>query len=227
MKQIIAIGFALVLGLAAHGSARAAPVVYALYAVTDGKLGSQTFSQAQVTVTFKGDTTHVTTEQGQDAVVYRNDHGDATVTLTQGASKAVAHIADGQIYVRYDPKNGAVGFASFAVGPTYPIYLDSGGFSDCIYGHQCLYPFNQIVSALADVAGYGPDQAFYSMNLEALSTSLTNSTLLTGYVDSACMPPAPSVACSSPIHTDLGDLYLQYSYGKGIFTVEVGEQEED
>ena len=104
--------------------------------------------------------------------------------------------------------NGAVGFASFAVGPTYPIYLDSGGFSNCIYGHQCLYPFNQTVSALADVAGYGSDQAFYSKNLEALSTNLTNSTLLTGYVDSACMPTAPSVACSSSIHTDLGDRNL-------------------
>ena len=206
--------------------AAATPVVYTLYAVTDGKLGSQTFSQAQVTITFRGNTSNVTTEQGQGAVVYRNDQGEATVTLTQRASKSVAHIAAGQIYVRYDPKNGTVGFASVTVGPTYPIYLGGGGFSNCIYGHQCLQPFNQIVSALADVAGYGPDQAFYSTNLEALSTNLTNSTLLTGYIDSACVPPAPSVACSSPIHTDLGDLYLQYSYGKGIFTVEVGEEED-
>ena len=226
MKQIIAVGFALVFGLAANGSARAASVVYTLYAVTDGKLGSQTFSQAQVTITFRGDTNNVTTEKGQGAVVYRNDQGEATVTLTQRASKSVAHIAAGQIYVRYDPENGAVGFASFAVGPTYPIYLDGGGFSNCIYGQQCLYPFNQIVSALADVAGYGLDQAFYSTNLEALSTNLRNSTLLTGYVDSACVPPAPSVACSSAIQTDLGDFYLQYSYGRGIFTVEVREHED-
>jgi|SRR6267143_1092042 len=96
MKPIIAVGFALVFGLAANGSARAAPVVYTLYAVTDGKLGSQTFSQAQVTITLRRNTSNVTTEQGQGAVVYRNDQGEATVTLTQRASKSVAHIAAGR-----------------------------------------------------------------------------------------------------------------------------------
>jgi hypothetical protein len=113
-------------------------VVYKLYAVTDGKLGSQTISRAQVTITFRGDTRNVVRETVPDALVYRIDQGDATVTLNRGGSKTVAHVADGQIYVRYDTTNGVVGFGSFATGNTYPIALicDPLSNEDCTMVRQ-------------------------------------------------------------------------------------------
>ena len=236
MKQVIAVGFALAFGLAVSGSARADPVVYTLYAVTDGKLGSQTFSQAQVTIAFRGDTRNVVMEtMTPGAVVYRNSRGEATVTLIQGASKTVAHIAAGQIYVRYDTTNGVVGFGSFATGPTYPIMLSCDFPSpntNCTYGPPSQGPFSQLVSALADIAAVPQDASLYSTNVSALPTKLTDSTLLTGYVSACGVAYDSSGACPSPpatpIHTDLGDFYLQDHGavdGKGIFTVVVGEED--
>jgi hypothetical protein len=227
----------LAFGLAVSGNARAEPVVYNLYAVTDGKLGSQTISRAQVTITFRGGTRNVVRETVPDAVVYRIDQGDATVTLNRGGSKTVAHVADGQIYVRYDTTNGVVGFGSFATGTTYPITLicDPLSNEDCTMVRQRPYtglPFNQLMSALANIKATG-DASSYSAGVNALPTNLTDSTLLTGVV-SACavaytssnstntcpLPPA------TPIHTDLGDFYLedQVFGSDGIFTVVVGKE---
>ncbi|MCY0855024.1 hypothetical protein [Cupriavidus sp. D39] len=239
MKPLLANGGALALafGLAVSGIARAEPVVYTLHAVTDGKLGSQAFSQAQVVLTFRGDTRNVTIQTESGGVVYRNDQGEATVALIQDGKKSLAHIAAGQIYVRYDTTNGVVGFGSLATGPTYPLALSCQtaiyAITDCFgengYTQHAEYSHaDQIVSALADTN----QSILYSFS-SALPTSLTDSTLLTGYV-SACAAgyPINSYICPSPpavpIRTDLGDFYLQDQgyQDKGIFTVVVVKEED-
>ncbi len=193
---------------------------------------------SQVTIAFRGDTRNVSMETAPGTAVYRNDQGEATVTLIQGASKSVAHIAAGQIYVRYDTKNGTVGFGSFATGPTYPITLVCDEFSgeDCTSvgkPQQDFVPYNELVAALADIKGTG-DASRYSADVSALlPTGLTDSTLLTGVVSACAVAYNLTDACPSspatPIRTDLGDFYLQdQNFGSGgIFTVVVGEKEED
>lgn len=232
-RSLLAAGCALAFGLAVCETAWAEPVVYTLYAVTDGKLGSQAFSRAEVVFTFRGDTRNITiqTESG-NAVVYRNDQGEATVTLIQGGKRSVAHVARGQIYVRYDTTNGVVGFGSVATGATYPIALscNPGVFTVlCEGGSAGLDHADQIVTALADAA----NPNLYSFD-SPLPASLTDSTLLTGYVSACAVAYDSSTGrCSSPpptpIRTDVGDFYLQDEgyYDKGIFTIEVLGKEND
>jgi hypothetical protein len=214
MKQLVIVRIALAVIFIITGIARADPVVYTLYAVTAGRLGSQTFSQTEVVITFKGDTRNVAIENESGAVVYRNNQGEATVTLVQKGKKSVAHIGKGQIYVRYDITNGVVGFGS-AISPTYPISLSS-----------------DIVGALSDIAAHPGDAARYS-DLSGLHMNLNETTLLTGVI-SACAvaytyscPTAPTTL----IHTDKGDFFVQDqgNFDEGIFTVTVGkeDQEED
>ncbi|MCP3720809.1 hypothetical protein [Paraburkholderia sp. CNPSo 3281] len=224
MNTLQAIAFALALGLSVDEIALAEPVTYTLYAVTDGKIGSQAFSQAKIEIDFKSDTRDVVIDTEAGAIVYRNYRGEATVTLFHDAKKLVAHILPGQIYVRYDTTNGVVGFGSFAVGPTYPISLACNvgvyNLANCLtnngYGHA-----DQIVAALADTQ----QQNLYSFT-STLSANLTDPTLLTGYVSACAVAyPANATVCPSPaskaIRTDMGDFYLQDQgyVDKGIFTV--------
>src|SRR6267378_3790478 len=81
MKQANKLALALALLALGYGPANAAPVVYSAYAVTDGQLGSWTFTRAMVVIRLKGDTRNtVTTTQGS-ATVYINDVGSASVTI--------------------------------------------------------------------------------------------------------------------------------------------------
>jgi hypothetical protein len=233
MKASIAVLFTLTMGLVVIGSASADPVVYTLYAETTGTLGSKAFSEAPVTIVFKGDTRDVTMHVEQGAVVYRLERGEAKLKLTQGANTTVARIADGEIYVRYDTTNGVVGFGS-PISTTYPATLSCN--VPCAYGQPLQLGFNTIVSALADVAAVPQDASLYSADLTTLPTSLTKSTLLTGYFKT-CVNLSARPSClpgsTSPIHTTLGDFYLSDgpsnggSLNKAILTVEVGEEESD
>jgi hypothetical protein len=231
MRPFIAVLLALTMGLVVIGSASADPVVYTLYAETTGSLGSQAFSEAPVSIVFKGDTQDVTMHLEQGAVVYRLERGEATLKLTQGANTTVARIADGEIYVRYDTTNGVVGFGS-PISTTYPATLSCN--VPCAYGQPQQLGFNTIVSALADTAAVPQDASLYSANLTALPTSLTKSTLLTGYFKTCVSlnaPPFCLPGSTTPIHTSLGDFYLRDgpsnggSLNKAIFTVEVREED--
>src|SRR5271165_7003231 len=79
MKQLMTAGFALVLAIC--GNANAAPVVYTAHVVTDGQLGTLKFSDAPVTITFRGDTSDVSMNTSGGVVTYRIDQGYATVTV--------------------------------------------------------------------------------------------------------------------------------------------------
>jgi hypothetical protein len=229
MNKLVAAGFAFVLLIC--GSAHAAPAVYTVYAVTDGKLGSLTFSKSPVTLTFYGDTSDVTMQTVGGKFFYRIDEGYATFAVTVLGATTVAEIAKGQIYVHYDVQNGLVGFGS-GLGPTYPLTLGCGNPSQaCQYGLNDNPPFGMIVSAIADLAAAPHTQYYSATTLEALPTTLSQSTLLTGYVG-ACAVPEAYQGCASaaptPIQTDQGDLYLQdlQGNGKGIFTVEVFKRDD-
>jgi hypothetical protein len=232
MKPLIAIVLSLVSIFLIHESASADPVVYKLYAVTDGKLGARQFSQAEITISFRGNTRNVSIQtQPGGAIVYQNNRGKATVTLVQNGKKTVANIAEGQIYVRYDTTNGVVGFGSTTVGPFYPIAISCNvgiyTLTNCFFFNS--YPSEALVSALADYSG---NPSLYS-GISILPTDLSETTVVSGYVSACAVDYGNSIVCPAfpvtPIHTDLGDLYLRDlgDEGKGIFTVTVGTVEED
>jgi hypothetical protein len=237
-------GSILVCGLAAVLSrqAEAAPVVYTLITVSDGKLGETSFKEAEVTLEFHGDTRNVVRDSSS-AGVFANHKGYATVTVTINHRRHVARFESGEVFVRYDTKNGLVGFGS-VVSPTYPVTLGCGN-ADCTLGDD--NSSNGIAQALAL---YAADPSMYASVLSGptkkLRTGLTETTLLTGGTH-ACPVPyttdfngAP-LDCSpmAPIpvlHTDRGDFSLQdkvsspsaYSGNTAVFTVvTTGNEHED
>jgi len=235
MKQVVGTGFALVLAICVEACAE--PVVYTAYVVTDGQLGSLKFSDAPVTMTFRGDASDVTKTTSGGVVKYRIDEGHATVAVNVQGTTTVARIDKGQVYVHYEVQTGVVGFGSDAISPYYPLTLSCDhNHSNCHYdANGNAYASNQTVSALAKVDADPAESTNYSLRVNDLPQTLTKSTLLTGYAN-ACFVPyvfqAGSPPCASPapapIHTDRGDLYLQdQTLGKGIFTVQVKERHED
>jgi hypothetical protein len=211
------------LGVAATAAA-GKPVVYTLYSESNS-VGSvwlgTTLLTGLISFQFKSDTSNTiqTTEGG--VTVWRNDSGEATFTISQGSRTTVAHIKSGQIYVRYDPTNGIVGFGSYAAGITYPMSLNC-------QGDPCTGYSGGVVGGLADIkvnsaTNYAPD-------VSGLATDLRGPALLTGFV--TYCPVGVPTSCTSPaapISTDLGPLRI-FSTGKnigsGVFTALVGETEE-
>jgi len=229
--SFLALAFALCAG------ARADPVVFTAYTVTDGSLGSLNFSDAPVTITFRGDTGDIsTTESGGVVQQYRIDIGHATVAVTVLGNTTVAQITEGQIYVHYDVLAGVIGFGSNAINPYYPLTLAcSHPYSQCFYNaNGSAYSSNQIVSALARIDANPASSAGYSANIATLPQTLTQSGLFSGYLNACWVPyfsgnggpPCPSrPPAAMAILTNLGGLFLQdATLGKGIFSVVVGKE---
>jgi len=204
------------------------PVLYSVYGVADGQLNGLAFSGAQFRLDFRTYTNYTRSVVENGVTVYRNDVGQAVLTLQRGLSTTVANIAPNQIFVRYDPTNGVAGFGSYAVGPYYPVVL-----TWCTEPAGCPpietnYPDSQILGALIQLREDPQDSMFYSPAVSALATQLRGPALLGGFLY-ACLsfdftthtcPSIPSV----PIQTDQGPLYFQTqsAYGGGIFTAIIG-----
>jgi len=127
--------------VAAYGliaGALAAPMTYTASLVTDVKVGTTTYSNAAVTVTFKGDSNNVqpvTDSQGNPIPsgfctpattwFYYLPKGRTSVSVTSQDRTVVARLKDGQVFVAVDQCNGGIGFGSY-VGPNgfevaYPV----------------------------------------------------------------------------------------------------------
>jgi hypothetical protein len=229
------IALAAVLGTAA--TVHASPVIYTVRTVASGRLGSVSFTDARVTISFVGDTKNVHMTAVGGAVVYTNSSGIANVGIT-GLDGGTVHatIKAGQIYARYDTQLGLVGFAS-AIGLAYPIIVgcpDPFVCSDIgtTDGYTIFAHYDGIATELADIAAHPADVWSASTDTLNLPTSLSESTLLTGHPRACSVAFASDASCpsapSKPLHTDQGDLYLldmgnvNGEYGtSAIFTVTV------
>ena len=147
MRRAIIVGFAL--AVAIGGGASAEPIVYSIHGDADGELDGRAFSGAQFRLELRSDTVHTVTAIENGVTVYRNDQGHAILFLTRGAQTTVAHIAPNQIFVRYDPTNGVVGFGTHGIGPFYPAAVEAlatelrgrallGGFLDACVSYDVI-----------------------------------------------------------------------------------------
>jgi len=216
---------ACLLALALSGGIHAEPVTYTFYAVTDGALGTQGFSESTVRLQFRGDTQDLVKQTATGVLVYRMDRGDASVTVTSGGVTKTARITAGQVYVYYDVLNALVGIGSYAVGPGYPLSLNCPAYR-CPTG-TAIYT----VGALADLTSNPGDSTRYSHAVSRLPATLAKPTLLTGPV-SACAVPyllvnfiytCPYAPATAMLQTDAGGFYLQDMQGfegKGMFVVD-------
>ena len=252
MKASALIVFAFTLGLAAANAAWSRPVVYTARTVASGRLGSVDFTDARITISFRGDTRNVQTAMVNGAVLYTNAQGFATLSITQPNGRTIrATFRNGEIYARYDTQLGLVGFAS-AIGPAYPLIV--GCFDPFVCsdigstdGFTFFSHYDGIATQLADIAAHPGESSTVTNETLNLPTNLSQSTLLTGYAHACSVALDQSVApnftasCpaapSQPLHTDRGDFFLvdmdgadgasTYRGIDGIFTATVGETDQE
>jgi hypothetical protein len=132
----------LLVAIGAGATAHAAPVKYIGSVVTDVSLGGHKMHNAEVTITFVGDTNNIGTyDFASNSIVpgcaqpANSDFcglsvGMATVRIASGGHNFNATLKPNQILVALDTNNGGVGFSGY-VGPngfepTYPLGIDSG-----------------------------------------------------------------------------------------------------
>ena len=229
-------------------AALAAPVTYTGFTITDGKLGSWSFHNARVYLTFKGDTKNVQfiqplinsahPEYGT-VDVWINQIGTASVTIMSGQRVVSANFAPNQIFVSTDlgntsdaPHFGArgIGFGSVTstggIEPTYPLSIEDGTVD-----------WGDIIND-----GFGGSTGVPSTELTQLPNDLVHNTGFSGrgwvcvnflnkFANGGC-------AAANALHTDHGDLYLYMPYSQvptfscgenlnaGFFLVQVGESDE-
>src|ERR1700730_3551823 len=128
-------------------AAIAAPITYTAFTDTDGKIGSWSFHNARVYLTFHGDTSTVQTIDvpnifitGTMAEAVLNATGTASVTIITAQKTVHARFLPNQLFVSLDhgtlpgPFKGGrgVGFGMFpasapgGIEPTYPLALEDG-----------------------------------------------------------------------------------------------------
>jgi hypothetical protein len=183
------LGSALVLGTI---GVQAAPVVYTLQTVGDGKLGPYPFAEALIKIVQVSDTSQVVATPSGSGTLFVNKAGYARVTIVQNGKSVVAKFEPGQIYVFYDTGKGIAGFGS-AISPTYPVALDCNNttFNGTPYTADCLVGNAVNVSGSNSGLHYGDrdgtlsalflGSAEFTPQTLALPKTLSQSTLLTGH----------------------------------------------
>jgi hypothetical protein len=213
-------------------AAGAAPVTYTGFTITDGHLGSWSFHNARVYLTFQGDTKDVQFIQPLidptnpsfgtvDAWVLQT--GVASVTIFSGGKRVHATFAPNQILITSDLGDTAdmqhfgargMGFSSItpsgALEPAYPLGIEDG---------------------TVDWGDIPENGGLESPDLDGLPVDLQESVALSGRAWS-CVGFPNGCTTPYPLHTDRGDLVLHSPYmtsdgfdtlAAGFFIVDVGD----
>jgi hypothetical protein len=191
---------AAVLSLGIPSPAWAAPVTYTLQSFggpASGSLGGVAFTNANIALTFDGDTRDVVAFSMPGAFGYEILKGTATVTIYQGnlPSLSATFLPSAGIYVSVDGKNSGVGFGAFGVLP-----------SDPTFPGQPVYPMAEYTSTGA-VAGY----------------DLASDVTVVGFPVS-CVDFATPAQCAAPmaLPTTGGDLSIDsFASVASIFRAEI------
>lgn len=196
---------------------QAAPVVYTLQTVGDGKLGTYAFAEAVITIVQVSDTSQVvaTPSAAGSGMLFVNKAGRVRVTIVQNGKPVVATFEPGQIWVFYDTGKGIAGFGS-AISSTYPVGLDCNNttFNGTPYTADC--QVGNVVNAVGPPGSFtwgdldGTLSALFLGTAEftpqtlALPKSLAQSTLLTGHAHMCAVKY--TIGNSANTFDDIGDL---------------------
>ncbi|HMK71705.1 MAG TPA: hypothetical protein VK454_00115 [Myxococcaceae bacterium] len=211
----------------------AAPVTYTGFTIADGQLGSWSFHNARVYLTFQGDTKDVqfiqplidpTNPSFGTVDAWALQTGVASVTIFSGGKRVHATFAPNQILVTSDlgdtsdtPHFGArgMGFSSIsptgALEPAYPLGIEDG---------------------TVDWGDIPENGGLESPDLDSLSTDLQETVALSGRAWS-CVGFPNGCTAPYPLHTNRGDLVLSSPYmtsdgfdslAAGFFIVDVGDR---
>jgi len=220
-------------------AAQAGPVTYRGTVVTNIRLGTQSYQNAALSMTFVGDTTDVapaTDANGNNipsyfcpgmVVFYWIAKGRASFSFESGGKRVSGHFLPGQIFVALDTCNGGIGFGSYTgphgVEPAYPLAYTHGSAENFSFSKNPLSTAVNTSGNAWSCIGFPPD---------------FNSTGNGG----PCTSPD-----AYPLHTDLGQdlfVYMPYrflcgyddvsicadysgSMNRGTFSVMLGSPESD
>jgi hypothetical protein len=205
----------------------ATSVTYTGFTLANGRIGTWAFTNAEVTITFRGDTSTVQTTSRGGVNLSFQPTGTASVKIAKGEHVVHANFTPNLIFVSMDQSNGGAGFGYFdssgittpdhVASPTYPLGICCGGGSVDIS-----FNFYRFI--------------FMSLSHELLAEpiDLASSSAYSGraYI----CPTFPMIDCFTPptvaLPTDKGDLYLYAPYvsvvgshrpqNAGFFTAVVG-----
>ena len=204
----------------------ASPVIYKIFAITDVQFAGTMYHNAQVTLTFVGDTGDVVQLPISAPVVGATiSKGSARLQIVSGGRRIVAHFTD-QLTISVDQTNGGVGFGSTFNGtfnPAYPLAIDGsnvGAFGGGVVPEPDLVTPGSWVDHAWSCLGF-PVSAFNGGNGQ-------------------CPDPSPN----NPLHTDRGDFYIYQPYqgaisgglitddydgsiNDGVFSIIPGDSQED
>lgn len=194
--------------------AAASPMVYTANVVTDVKVGSQSFHNALVSVSFYGDTKDIvpvvdgsgnpvlswecSTNSGSgyagdgSGYFFSLSKGFAIVKVTSKGNSVVARLNPGQIFVALDACNGGIGFGAFT-GPS---------------GLEVAYPIAfTLGTAMGNAAGQPGSGA-----LTSTGSMSGNAWSCIGYPPGGVGQLPGSGGCAAPdsypLHSDHGDVFV-------------------
>lgn len=131
--------------LASAISAQASPITYQAAVMTDVSLGGVKYHNADVTITFHGDTADiqpfsVTAADGNTGSGVMISKGTATVTVATATRHVSARFAPGQLFVSTDSNNCGMGVGSLTgpngLEPAYPLAFTDGTAGDFSCGND-------------------------------------------------------------------------------------------
>ena len=186
-------------------AAQAESVTYRGTVVTDVKLGSQSYHNAALKLTFSGDTADIGPVKDSSGNLIPSScqnstppqpfffwitKGSAAFSFESGGRKFSGNLLPGQIFVSVDTCNGGIGFGSFTPGgfePIYPLTFTHG--SAQVFAYDSANP----LSTASNTTG----NAFSCIGFHVDFTAFT------------CTPPD-----TLPLHSDAGDLlvYMPYQF---------------
>jgi len=174
--------------------ASASPVTYKIFAITDVRFAGTMYHNAQVTLTFIGDTDNVVQLPNSAPVQgYTISTGEAKLQIVSGGRRIHAHFTD-QLTISVDQTNGGVGFGSTFNGnfnPAYPLAIDGsnvGAFGGGVVPEPDLVTPGSWADHAWSCLGF-PVSAFNGGNGQ-------------------CPDPSPN----NPLHTDRGDFFIYQAY---------------
>lgn len=192
--------------------AQAEPVTFRGTVVTDVKLGSQSFHNAALKLTFKGDTaniTAVTDSSGNpiptschNTVPPNNDpyffwipKGSAAFSFESGGRTFSGNFLPRQLFVSVDTCSGGIGFGTYTAQgfePIYPLAFTHGSAQVFTFA-----PGGPVSGTPLAIAGNTTGNVLSCIGFH------------TDFTAFVCMPPE-----TVPLHSDAGDLlvYMPYQF---------------